>query len=279
MTDSSDIYDVIVIGADVAGLTTALFTARAKLSTLVFGHAEKSMLSSIQQIKHCGAKFIEQEVVNIVKNQAGFQVKTTDNKYYQAKTIVLATGLTTEQQSIKNQDKFLNKGIHSCACCNGWFYKSKKLAVIGHSNHAAQEAIELLSFTKDIAIISNGKEFDISPELKNELEKNNIQFSRDEVVEFQGEKKLEKLLLNSGEQLQFDGVFLALGSCTALTFAKKLALDSKNNLLAADKDGKTSTEGIYAVGECVGANLQIAKSAGEGCNTAAAIIKKLKGSI
>ena len=298
MSDSER-YDVVVIGTGPAGLTAAVFTARARLKVLVIGFPEKSMLAKaqnigncigtdgangpawlekgIEQIKHYGTEFIRQEVVNIVKREENLEVKTADSKHYSSKTVVIAAGVSLKPAGIKNEDRFLGKGVHSCVACDGWFFKNKKVAVIGHANFAAEEAIELLAFTKDVQLISNGKEFDISPELKGELEKNKVQLSKDRIAEFKGEKRLEKVVLKDGKELKVDGVFLALGTSTALAFAQKLALDTKDNFLVVDRDGKTSMEGVYAAGGCVGGNLQIAKSAGEGCNAAIAIIKKLKG--
>lgn len=300
MSNSLSLYDVVVVGAGFAALTAAVFTARAQLKTLVIGYPEKSMLytaqsvgnyigtdetsgpdlleKGIEQIQHYGAEFMKQEVIDIRKNKEGlFEVKTADNRHRQAKTVVIATGVSLKPAGIKNEDTLLGKGVHSCVACDGFFFKNKTVAVVGHANHAAQEAIELLVFTKNVSIISNGKEFDISAELMEELKKNNVQMGKDKIAEFKGEKRLEKIILKDGRALQFDGVFLALGTSTALAFAQKLALDTKDNFLIVDGEGKTSTDGIYAAGACVGGNLQIAKSAGEGCNVGIAIIRRLKG--
>jgi thioredoxin reductase len=177
------------------------------------------------------------------------------------------------------------EGSHSyttpAACvhnCDGYPYKNKKVAVIGNGNHAAEEAIELLALTKDVTVISNGKEFEISNELMKECEKGKVKFSKDKVAEFKGEKWLEGVVMKDGSTAKYDGVFLALGGVTSLTFAQKLALDTTpEGFLVIDKDGKTAIEGCYAAGGCTGGNQQIAKSAGEACNAAIAVIKRVKG--
>ncbi len=298
MTDSL-IYDTIIIGAGPAALAAAVFAARAQLKTLVVGEPKKSMLQSaadvgnyigtdsisgqewiehgIEQIKKYGAEFLEQEVVHTEKRIENFTIKTSDNKKYESRTIIICTGVALRTAGISNERALLGKGVHTCVACDGWPYKQKKVAVIGNTNHAAEEAIELLAFTKDITLISNGKEFEISQQLKEILDKENVKYMKEKVGEFKGDKKLDKVLLANNSELAFDGVFLALGTTTALAFAQKLALDTKNNYLVIDNEGKTSLEGCYAAGACTGGNLQIAKSAGEGCNAAIAVIKKIKG--
>lgn len=296
MTD----YDAIVIGAGVAGMATAVFTARAKLKTLVIGIPRKSQLNfavslgnyigtdemsgpkflekGTEQIKKYGAEFLEQEVVHLVKKNDWFTVKTADNKTYKSKTVIIATGTAIKMPGVKNEDNLLGRGVHSCVACDGYAYKNKRVAVIGNSNHAAEEAIELLALTKDITIISNGKEFNISKELMDECTKGGVTFSKERIIEFKGEKWLESLALKDGTMLKFDGVFVALGTVTSLVFAQKLGLDTTSEgVLVIDRDGKTAIDGCYAAGGCTGGNQQIAKSAGEGCNAGISAIKKVRG--
>ena len=140
----------------------------------------------------------------------------------------------------------------------------------------------MLALTNDITLISHGKEFQISKEFKEILDKGGVKYRKDRVTEFSGEKRIEKVITKE-DTLPFDGVFLALGTTTALSFALKLALDTAENKMTKekhiiiDKDGKTSLEGCFAAGACTGGNLQVSKSAGEGCNAAISVIKMLKG--
>ncbi|HSB46390.1 MAG TPA: NAD(P)/FAD-dependent oxidoreductase [Candidatus Bilamarchaeum sp.] len=292
-------YDTIIIGAGIAGMSAAVFTARAKLKTLIIGLPEKSQLhfaqsvgnyigtdgisgpellsGGLEQVKKYGAEFLEKEVVHVVK-RAEFSVKTADNKSFTSKTLIIASGMAVKLPGIKNDQALLGKGVHTCVACDGYPYKGKKVAVIGNGNHAAEEAIELLALTGDITILSNGREFDISKELLAECGKGKVKFSKDRVAEFRGGKWLEALVMKDGSEQKFDGVFLALGGVTSLTFAQKLALDtSPEGFLVIDRDGKTAIDGCYAAGGCTGGNQQIAKSAGEGCNAGISAIRKVKG--
>ncbi len=293
-------YDTIVIGAGIAGMTAAVFTARAKLKTLVIGVPEKSQLHFAQsvgnyipadsmsgpeilekgaeQIRKYGAELVENEAVHAVKRGDSFTVKTADNRSFTSKTLIIASGTTARMPGIKNDQALLGKGVHTCVACDGYPYKGKKVAVIGNGNHAAEEAIELLALTKDVTIISNGRGFEISKELMGECSKGGVKTSKDRIAEFRGEKWLEALILRDGSALKFDGVFLALGGVTSLVFAQKLALDTTpEGFLVIDKEGRTAIDGCYAAGGCTGGNQQMAKSAGEGCNAAICAIKKVKG--
>ncbi|MFN7990905.1 MAG: NAD(P)/FAD-dependent oxidoreductase [Candidatus Micrarchaeia archaeon] len=292
-------YDVIIIGAGAAGLTAAAFTARAKLRTLVIGMTEKSQLHyaasvgnyigtdglsgpeilrrGLEQIKRYGAEVIEKEVVHASK-RAEFTVKTSDGREYTSSTLIIASGMAARLPGIKNDQNLLGKGVHSCVACDGFSYKGKKVAVIGSTNHAAEEAIELMALTKDITVISNGREFEISKELMDACARGGVRFTKDRVAEFAGGKWLDSLILKDGRSLKYDGVFIALGGVTSLVFAQKLALDTTpDGFLVIDRDCRTAIDGCYAAGGCTGGNQQIAKSAGEGCNAAISAIKKVNG--
>ncbi len=293
-------YDTIIIGSGPAALSAAVFAARAKLKTLMIGRAEGSQLhfaqsvgnvigldgmggpeileKGVEQVKKYGAEVIAKEAVHAVKRGDGFTVKTEDGASRTGRTLIIATGMAAKLPGIKNEEKLLGKGVHTCVACDGYPYKGKKVAVIGNGNHAAEEAVELLAITKDITVISNGREPDVSKELMAECGKGGVKFEKGRVAAFRGEKWLEGLEMKDGTVAKFDGVFLALGGVTSLAFAQKLALDTNpDGTLVIDREGRTAIDGCYAAGGCTGGNQQIAKSAGEGCNAAICAIRKVKG--
>lgn len=294
-------YDVIIIGAGPAGLGAAIYTGRGKLSTLVIGDSHKSMLSKahsvgnffgfakdipgeqlinlgIEQAKRFGATFVVAEAINAKKEDNIFYVKCDNREQYQSKVLIIATGRAFRLANIKHEKDLTGKGVHYCVTCDGYFYEGKKVCVIGHGNNAAEEALELLAYTKDVAIISNGHEFEFSPEIKKLIEQKNIKLQKDRITEFYGVEKLEGLILPDGSRLQYDGAFIGLGTTSALNFATKLGLETEGNIVVVDKDSRTNLEGVYACGDCIGGNAQAAKSIGEGCNAAISAIKFLSGS-
>jgi thioredoxin reductase (NADPH) len=289
-------YDTIIIGVGPAGLSAAIYTSRAKLKTLVIGKQSESQLwkahaiekyfgiqsiegknllvKGIEQAQKFGTHVKDGEVVNI-KNKEGFLVKTAKGEEYYGKTLILTTGMPIKLSGISNEEKFTGKGVHYCVVCDGFFYKDKKVAVIGNSNYAAEQAIELLTYTKDVTIISNGKEFQFDPKYKDSLDQNKINLQSDKITSFEGEKKLEKLKTANGD-LVFDGVYMAIGSAGAIDFAKKFGLETKGNTIVVDKEGKTNMPGIYAAGICTGGVSQVATAVGQGCTAAMSVIKQLK---
>ncbi|MBW3004575.1 NAD(P)/FAD-dependent oxidoreductase [Candidatus Woesearchaeota archaeon] len=290
-------YDVIIIGCGPAGLSAAIYTARSQLKTLVIGSMENSMLwkahfiqnyfgvelegkemleKGVDQAKKLGAELIDAEVVGAKGKDGSFTVTTADNKDYETKTIIVATGTACAPAGIKGEKELTGKGVSYCAICDGFFYKGKKIAVVGNGNYAAHEAIELLSFTKDLTIFSQGKDWEMSPEFKKALEKKKVSLRKEKIVEFVGKKTLTGVMIG-GKEEKFDGVFVAMGTASALSFAQKLGVQMKGNSIVIDRDGKTNVKGVFAAGNCTGCNPQVAADVGEGCNAGLGAIKLIKG--
>jgi thioredoxin reductase (NADPH) len=291
--------DCIVIGAGPAAMAASIFMSRAGLSVLMIGDTKKSQLmkgqevgnylgldgisgpdlleKGLAQVKKYGGEHLVAEIVHAEQKENGFSVKLSNAKELDAKTLIIATGLTPVHSGAKNEEHLLGRGIHTCVACDGPFYKNKKVIVLGNGNFAAEEVIELLALTKNITLISNGKEFAIAPELKKKLDAAKIVYDTRRAVEFTGEKKLESVKFSDGSVEKPDGVFVALGAATALAFAQKLGLEMEGQAIKITRNGETNVEGVYAAGGCTGGNFQISKSVGEGCNAGIAVIKQLKG--
>ena len=290
-------YDVIIIGCGPAGLSAAIYTARSQLNTLVIGSKDNSMLwkahfiqnyfgvesegkdmleKGIDQAKKLGAELIEAEVVGAKGKDGSFTVTTDDNKEYETKTIIIATGTACAPAGIRGEQELTGKGVSYCAICDGFFYKDKKIAVVGNGNFAANEAIELLSFTKEVTVFSQGKDWEMSPEFKKALEKKKVQLRNEKISEFKGKKALEGLMIGDKEE-KFDGVFVAMGTASALSFAQKLGIQIKNNSIVIDRNGNTNVKGVFAAGNCTGCYPQVAVDVGEGAAAGLSAIKLVKG--
>lgn len=295
-------YDVIIIGAGPAGLSASVYLARAQLKPLVFGFPHQSLLEKsheignylgfsepidgpriietfVRHVKKYKVPILEEEIVHAERNEdESFTVKTAINKKFTSRALIIAAGMLFKKSGIANEDAFVGKGIHYCVACDGVFYKGKKVAVVGSSNYAAEEALELKAYTKDVTILSQ-KEFSFTKELEAEIKKNRIALKRVNAKSFVGNQKgmFDHLVLDTGEKLKFDGVFVAVGTASSLAFANKLGVDYEGVFLKIDRDGRTNVERVYAAGGCTGGNVQVAKSVGEGCNAAISCIKDLKG--
>ena len=299
------LYDTIIIGIGPAGLSAAIYTARADLKTLVLGDPQKSHLAKtdhlanyfgfpeavkglellekgVVQAKAFGTEIKETEVTEIKPGEdKTFTVKDAEQNEYQARTLILAVGMDYLQSGISNEADFIGKGVSYCVTCDGFFFNDKRLVVVGHGDFAATEAISLLSYSKDVTILSHGQKFMINADLREILEgdqEKDVKFLETESIEaFQGEGKLESIKFKDGKTMEFDGVFMALGTAGATAFANHLGLTKEGQYLVADKAGKTNIEGIFAAGDCTGTNPQVATAVGEGANAALSVIKQLKG--
>src|SRR3990172_1846645 len=189
-------YDVIIIGAGMAGLSAAIYVSRAKMKVLIIGIPEKSRLGKahsienylgfpegisgmellhkgLAQAQRFGTEFKPGEVVAI-KQEDNFVVELANEERHEAIALILATGTSNKTSGIKKESELRGKGVSYCGVCDGLFYGDGKVVVIGNKNFAAKEALEITPFTKDLTIFSNGKEFEIGPELMAELEREGV---------------------------------------------------------------------------------------------------------
>lgn len=185
------IYDAIIIGKGPAGLSAALYTIRSNMKTLVIGMNDSTLAraSTIEnyfgfskpvsgktllqegeeQVKNIGGEILTEEVISIEKEEH-FIVKTTKNTY-NALTVLIAAGQKTASVKIQNLKSFEGKGISYCTACDGFFYRKKNVGVLGYKDYALFEANELINFTNDITILTNGVKTQFSPEAEKLAEK------------------------------------------------------------------------------------------------------------
>ena len=275
---------------DLLGISASLYTQRANLKTLVF-YQENSNLNKtdkienyygfengidgkklyengLKQAKNLGVNLKKEEVINIKQNKEEFEIITNKEKYF-TKTVILATGSKKAKPNISKLEKFEGKGISYCAICDGFFYKNKKLAVIGNGKYAISEINDLKNVTNDIILLTNGEEI-------NDLKINDIQINTNKIEEIIGENKVEKIKFENGENLEIDGIFIAQGIAGSTDFAKKLGIIVKDNKILVDENMKTNINGIYSCGDCTAGIMQISKAVYEGMVAGLQVIKYVK---
>ncbi len=291
-------YDVVVIGAGPAGLSAAVYLARSRFQTLVLGEPQASRLwrakeienylgfpngvsgrelleLGLTQVRRFGAEVRGDEVVAI-RFEESLTVQTAGGEKYPVGAVVLTTGVANKPSGIIGEDRLVGQGISYCVVCDGFFFRDQPVAVVGPGNFAASEALEMLTFTRQVTLFSNGQTFGISPELLARLDAEGIQRRAEKVAEFVGEPRLEGLRLETGEVVPAKGAFMALGTASSLDFARSLGVEIQNNAIVIDREGRTNVPGVYAAGDCTGGALQVAKAVGEGCSAAMAAIPHLR---
>ena len=294
-------YDLVIIGAGPAGLTAAIYAARYKLSTLVVGEQIGGMAAEadeicnfpsykkiigieltkkmIEQVENLGVEIKNSYADSIKKIDSQFLVKTNSTEY-KAKKIILATGTEKRKLGLKNEDKFLGKGVSYCATCDAAFFKNKVVGVVGGSNSALTAALLLSKFASEIYIIyRKNKFFRAEPKWVEEVERNEKIKSifNANVIELVGENKLECVKLDNGEKLNLDGLFVEIGSIPSVKLAEELGIELEENHIKVDKKQRTNMEGVFAAGDVTNSPLkQIIVACAQGAIAANSAYEELR---
>lgn len=277
--------EIAIIGQGPAGLSAAIYTARAGMKTMVLGCAPKvagdydidnyfGFPESItgkelielgcRHAKKFGAVLSCEKVLGIHQDsEGGFEIKT-DKSEVSCKSVILATGVSRVRPGIKNISEYEGKGISYCVSCDGFFYKDKKVIVLGEGVFAANQALELKNYTPYVSICYQGKKEKISEEYKALLQKEDIPVLPGKVVRLKGRDFLEQAEFDDGKTMDVDGIFVAMGEASSLDFAYTLGIITKGVFIEADEKQRTNIPGVFACGDCVGRFLQISVAVGEG---------------
>lgn len=276
------LYDAIIIGKGPAGLSAALYTIRANLKTLVLGTNSSVLLKAekienyygfsepvggkalidagIAQVLRIGGTIRDEEVVGIEQLEH-FHV-TTLVGHYEAKTVLIATGSPVVRVPIKNLDKFEGAGVSYCTTCDGFFYRNKRIGVLGYNDYAVHERMELVPFTKDVLFFTNGKELSISDASKAQLGDTAIYDKK--IASLEGEETLERVVFEDGSSEAVSGLFVAYGSASGATFALKMGIEMNGNAIVVNTNHETNIPGLYAAGDVTGGFKQVAVAVGQG---------------
>lgn len=280
-------YDVIVIGSGPAGITAAIYAKRRNLSILVISKgigalqkAEKIdnyygfengisgkelYVNGIKQAKNLGIDFIEDEIINIEYiNQ--FTIETVNSKY-EAKAVILATGVSRNVPNIKGIKEFEGKGVSYCAVCDSFFYKGKDVAVLGDGNYAIHEFETLKPIASSVTILTNGNTMV-------ENRDSSIEVNNKKIREFRGDTKLEEVEFEDNTIQNLNGVFIAMGTASSSDLARKIGARIENNNIIVNENMETTVPGLFACGDCTGGLLQISKAVYEGAKAGLAVLKK-----
>lgn len=271
-------YDLIVVGGGPAGLTAALYARRANKSVLVIekgsfggqitmspkvenipgfaaisgnGFAEKL----VEQVLEQGADMESAEVLSIT--DGALKTVVTDADSYQCKAVVLATGAKHRLLGVEGEERFLGEGISFCAVCDGAFYRSCDVAVIGGGNSALQEALLLSDIAKKVYVVQNLDVLTGEQKLIEQLhQKKNVEILTGQTVRaFRGNEALDGVEIeqaSNGERrvLSVDGVFVAIGLIPQNdAFASLLNLDERG-YVDTNEQCTTRTPGIFVAGDC-----------------------------
>lgn len=268
-------YDVIIIGGGPAGLTAAIYCARANLKTLVLeketigGQIASSPLvenypgfksisggelasNLYEQAESLGVDIELEEVTDI--KQGSIKKIITDIGEYKTKAVIIATGSRHHLLGLPNEKELIGHGISFCTSCDGAFYKDKVVAVIGGANTAVTNAIYLSNICKKVYLICREEELQCEKRLYDKLAlKDNISVSYNSIVtEITGTSELEKITIKEEDrqyQLKIDGMFIAIGMGAETEIVKSILNLNKEKYII-NNECKTSEDGIFVAGDC-----------------------------
>ena len=284
-----EMYDIIIIGAGPAGISASLYAKRANMNVLVIYKGTSNLEnatkienyygfpdgitgqdlynSGIMQAKNLGVDFRVSEVTSIEYQQDCFNVKTPENEY-NAKSVIISTGNKKLKPNIKGINEFEGKGISYCAICDGFFYRDKKVAVIGSGEFAFSEAKMLSNVVKDITILTNGEQI--------KSVRNNFKINTKKIKKIVGNEKVEKIVFEDLTEIDIDGIFIALGEAGANDFAKTLGIITENDNIKVNENMETNVPGVFACGNITGGLLQVSKAVYEGAKAGLSAVKYVK---
>lgn len=272
------IYDVIIIGGGVAGLSAAVYAARFNLKTVILterrlgllqdSHLVENWIGVISSTGYDLMKKIEEHALNykvpiidekvtgVNKKGENFQIKTDKNSY-EGKTVILATGTKVRELGIPGEQEFKNKGVSYCALCDAPIFKNKIVGVVGGSDSAAKESLLLSEYAKQVYIIYRKDEIRAEPINAKRVSENKkiVIINNTNVLEIKGGKFVEKVILDrpykGSKELKLDGLFIYAGHVPNTELAKKLGvkLNEKDEIII-NISSETNVPGVFAAGDC-----------------------------
>jgi thioredoxin reductase (NADPH) len=289
------IYDVIIIGAGPAGMTAAVYTSRANLSTLMlergvpggqmantedvenypgFEHILGPELSTkmFEHAKKFGAEYAYGDVKEVIDGEE-YKTIITGNKEYKARAIIIATGAEYKKLGVPGEKELGGRGVSYCAVCDGAFFKGKELVVVGGGDSAVEEGVYLTRFASKVTIVHRRDQLRAQKILQQRaFENEKIDFIWNHTVKQINEKdgKVESVTLvhtQTGEEQVFktDGVFIYIGMVPLSKPFEKLGITNENGYIETNDRMETKVPGIFAAGDVREKTLrQIVTATGDG---------------
>lgn len=298
------LYDVVIIGAGPAGIQAAIHAVRKKSRVLLLGRIERSSLYSahvenyacvdgvktgqelleagIGQARKFGAELMDDDVLKIHQREDRFALDLERGITVESRTVIFATGTARKKLKVAGEKEFAGRGVSYCVDCDANFYRNATVAVVGNASAAIDGALTLTGYASKVYLVS--QELVASEDLLQKLKNSSVEHLAGTWVKaIQGENAVQSLLLENGQEVALDGVFIELGAKGAMELALELGvqldLDTMTHI-ETNKLAATNVPGVYGAGDITGHPYQMAKAVGEGCVAgleAANFARKQKG--
>ena len=292
-------YGVIIIGSGPAGYTAAIYAARANLSVLMLqgyqvggqlmltsevenfpgfeeGIMGPEMMEKFEaQARRFGTEVVQEDVIEVDFKKRPFTVKT-DTTEYKARAVIISTGASAKWLGLPNEQRLQGRGVSACATCDGFFFKNKKIVVIGGGDTAMEEATFLTRYASHVTLIHRRDTFRASKIMQDRAHKNEkISFLTDsEVVDVLGDNAVTGVLvrnIKTGEEtiLETEGIFLAIGHQPNTELFKGILDTDKAGYIIHREHTMTNIPGVFAAGDVTDHRYrQAVTAAADGCRAA-----------
>lgn len=293
-------YELVIVGAGVAGLAAGIYSVRSGLKTLVIeeklaggtvgdaptvenylGFEKISGAELVQrmvgQARKIGVTIHEFEAVKSLDLKTGEKTVQTDKASYKTKAVIFATGSEYRSLGVPGEEEFRGKGVSYCGLCDGPLFKGKKLLVVGGGNSAAITALYLAGIASEVKIVHRRDAFRAEDALVEELKRkpNMEMLYSTELMEVRGDRLVRSVILfndksNETRELAVDGVFIQVGECPNSKVASEagIAVNEYGNVIV-DSVQKTNVMGVFAAGDVTNHPVkQIGTAAGQGITAA-----------
>lgn len=299
-TPNETVANVLILGSGPAGMTAAIYNARADLAPVVITGPEPGgqlmttttvdnwpgalngvegpqlMQDMIKQAEKFGAKIVSEGATKVDLSKSPFLITTDSGQVFQGKAVIIATGASARYLDVPGEKELLAHGVHTCATCDGFFYRGKKVIVVGGGDSAMEEALFLSKFADEVTIMHRTDQLRASEIMKDKAkaEPKIKWLLNSEITEFVGKGKLAKVKIknnqdNSESEMIIDGVFLAIGHIPNTKFLQEFVTTDDKGYINTDNAPFTGIDGVFVAGDVNDWKYkQAITAAGAGCKAA-----------
>lgn len=277
---------LVIIGQGPAGISAALYAVRGGADVTVVANGAGALAragliqnyygfedgisgrelieAGVRQAEKLGVRMVRGELFGIEYGEEGFAVKTSAGTL-DAGAAVIACGTQRNTPPIAGIDAFDGRGVSYCAVCDAFFFRGKKVGVVGSGAYAASEYEVLKGVIQDVTALTNGE----APQFS-------LPCDTRKIARLEGGDALERVVFEDGSAEAFDGLFIACGTAGAFELSRKLGLETANGKIVTDERRATNVPGIFAAGDCTAGMQQIAKAVCDGMIAGTEALKYLK---
>lgn len=277
---------LVIIGQGPAGISAALYAVRGGADVTVIANGAGALAragliqnyygfedgisgrelieAGVRQAEKLGVRMVRGELFGIEYGEEGFAVKTSAGTL-DAGAVVIACGTQRNTPPIAGIDAFDGRGVSYCAVCDAFFFRGKKVGVVGSGAYAASEYEVLKNVIQDVTALTNGE----APQFS-------LPCDTRKIARLEGGDALERVVFEDGSAEAFDGLFIACGTAGAFELSRKLGLETANGKIVTDERRATNVPGIFAAGDCTAGMQQIAKAVCDGMIAGTEALKYLK---